>query len=106
MKAKYSTFWNSISLLSNTKPSKAFLQLKGDPEIFSQLTQLHTMHGFNTYYYFHFNITNRDWDCKCGDATPPPPTQQWSENTSSISAPYIPMNAESSSLPSQDFMNP
>ena len=32
------------------------------------------MHGYNTYYYSRFNITNRDWDCKCGDATPPNPT--------------------------------
>ena len=31
------------------------------------------MHGFNTYYYSRFNITNRDWDCECGDATPPDP---------------------------------
>ena len=28
--------------------------------------------NINTYY-FHFNITNRNWDCKCGDATPPNP---------------------------------
>ena len=32
------------------------------------------MHRYNTYYYSHFNITNRDWDCKCGDVTPPNPT--------------------------------
>ena len=69
MKAKYSTFWSSTNLL---QPSKAFLQLKGDPEIFGWLTQLCTMHGFNTYYYFHFNITNRDWDCECSDVTPQP----------------------------------
>ena len=32
-----------------------------------------TMHGFNTYYYFCFNITNRDQDCECSDVTPPNP---------------------------------
>ena len=31
------------------------------------------MHGHNTYYHYHFNIMERDWDCKCSDATPPNP---------------------------------
>ena len=31
------------------------------------------MHGYNTYYYYSFNIMDRDWDCKCGDVTPPNP---------------------------------
>ena len=74
VRAFCSTFWHSTTCPPNTKPSKTFTQLKDSPEVFTQLTQLRTMHRYNTYYYSCFNITNRDWDCKCGDATPPNPT--------------------------------
>ena len=65
-KAFRSTFWNTTTRPPDTKPSK------GVTEVFGRPTQLRTMHGFNTYYYFRFNISNRDWDCECGDATPQP----------------------------------
>ena len=63
-KAKYSTFWNSTNLPPNTKPSKAFLQLKGAPTSW-------TKSGI---------VSVVTW---------PLPTHQWSENTSSTSAPYM-----------------
>ena len=62
-------FWHSTTHPPDTKPSKTFHQLKNSPEVFSWLTQLCTMDGSNMYYYSCFNITNRDWDCECGDAT-------------------------------------
>ena len=68
-----STFWHTTTCPPDTKPSKTFTQLKDSPKVFSWLTQLCTMHGYNTYYYSRFNITNRDWDCECRDATPPNP---------------------------------
>lgn len=71
--SKYSTFWESTNRPPTVKPSKTFRQLKDRPEVFGRLTQLRTMHGYNTYYYQRFNFTDRDWDCECGDATPPNP---------------------------------
>ena len=40
-------------------------QLAIHAEIFGRLTRLRTRHGFD--------ITNRNWDCECGDVTPPHP---------------------------------
>ena len=51
-KAKYSTFCHSTNQLPTTKPSRSFQKLKDDPEVFDHLTQLQTMHSFNTYYYY------------------------------------------------------
>jgi hypothetical protein len=46
------------------KPNTIFRNLSNKPEVFGHLTQLRTMHGYNTYYK-RFNI---DWDrtCACG----------------------------------------
>ena len=49
----------------STKPSKVSQQLADDPEVFGQLTQVRTMHGYNPPYYHCFHI-NRDLECACG----------------------------------------
>lgn len=65
----------TLNLLENKQPDpqhQAFRQLKNDKEVFGHLTQLHTMHSYNTYSHC-FNLPNQSQDCDRGDATPPNP---------------------------------
>jgi ribonuclease HI len=62
-----------------TKPSKVFLQLKDDPEVFGRLTQLRTMHGYNPHYYARFNIPH-DPDCICGNRLRPFPASRYRDH--------------------------
>ena len=61
------------------KPSKVFLQLQNQPEVFGRLTQARTMHGYNPHYYARFALDG-DPLCVCGHLVPPFPPQRFRDH--------------------------
>jgi hypothetical protein len=56
----------------NPKPNLTFIQLEDKPEIFGQLTQIRTMHGYNISYFNRFHIEHEP-ECLCTEIIPPVP---------------------------------
>jgi hypothetical protein len=56
----------------NPKPNLTFVQLEDKPEIFSRLTQIRTMHGYNVSYFNRFHIEHEP-ECLCTEIIPPVP---------------------------------
>jgi ribonuclease HI len=63
-----------------TKPNRVFTQLRNEPELFGRLTQVRSMHGYNTSYYARFNI-DQDLHCVCGHFVPPYPPSRIRDHT-------------------------
>jgi ribonuclease HI len=82
-KQQTSAFGTITYRLPTIKPSKVFMDLEDQQEVFGRLTQVRTMHGHNPHFLHRFNIHQFDpneSNCICGHTIPPYPARHFRDH--------------------------